>query len=228
MQRLPGNRRQPLICTQKEISQPHNKNKRNKDSHREKQILLEMYEVVTLGGKHIIRLSACHYRRCHISQTKNKNEKNSQSLDAKKTKTTPPPPGPKKTKQQDLSLSCFSLHKKKTISILSSSLSPHQKKKKGETNPTRGGKKKEKTPPPPPPPRFFFLPNKQLATKPSHTFFLLHFPFFSSLSLLLLLSCCDSPLHLLPLLRHSLYNNLRQFPLLFFFVFVVFSCLQER
>jgi hypothetical protein len=148
MQRLPGNRRQPLICTQKEISQPHNKNKRNKDSHREKQILLEMYEVVTLGGKHIIRLSACHYRRCHISQTKNKNQKKFSKLGCQENKNPPPPtppPNQKKTKQQqDLSLSSLSLHKKKTISILSSSLSPHQKKKKGETNPTRGGQKKKK------------------------------------------------------------------------------------
>lgn len=166
-----------------------------------------MYEVVTLGGKHIIRLSTCHHRRCHISQTKKHKPKKILKAWMPRKQKPPTPTGPKKTKQQqDLSLSCLSLHKKKTISILSSSLSPHQKKKKGETNPTRGSKKKNKKQKtsPPPPRRFFFLPNKQLATKPSHTFFLPHFPFFPSLSLLLLLSCCESPLHLRPLLRHSL------------------------
>jgi hypothetical protein len=100
MQRLPGNRRQPLICTQKEIGQPHNKNKSNKDSHREKQILLEMYEVVTLGGKHIIRLSACHYRRCHISQTKNTNQKKFSKLGCQENKNHPRPPDQKKKKKK--------------------------------------------------------------------------------------------------------------------------------
>jgi hypothetical protein len=147
MQRLPGNRRQPLICTQKEISQPHNKNKRNKDSHREKQILLEMYEVVTLGGKHIIRLSACHYRRCHISQTKNKNEKNSQSLDAQKTKTgarAPPPRRDPKKQNNKISPCLVSLYIKRRQSRFSPPLSPHIKRRRREKQTQPGGEKKKK------------------------------------------------------------------------------------